>query len=125
MVSRSYEIREKLEHPIIDSDGHWAELYPVYRDYVRELGGPAVLARFDRVYGRRMGAWYEASPEGRLRNRMRRPSYWGVPTSRDRIATLVPRVTLLTGCAPARGFDSLPFYLRGSVETQQVVGHAG
>jgi predicted TIM-barrel fold metal-dependent hydrolase len=92
MPTKSYEIRQKLDHPIIDSDGHWAELYPVYQDYVREIGGPKVLEKFNHVYGRRMGAWYEASPQDRLKHRMRRPSYWGVPTSGDRIATLVPRV---------------------------------
>ncbi len=41
------------------------------------------------------------------------------------IATLVPRVALPTGCAPARGFDSLPFCLRGPAEAQQVFGLAG
>ena len=92
MQSRSYEIRQKLNHPIIDSDGHWAELYPVYQDFVREVGGAAMIERFNKVYGRRMGAWYEASAQDRLKHRMRRPSYWGVPTSRDRIATLVPRL---------------------------------
>lgn len=92
MATKSCEIRQKLGHPIIDSDGHWAELYPVFRDYVREVGGTRLLERFDQVYGRRMGTWYEASPEDRRKHRMRRPSYWGVPTSRDRIATLVPRV---------------------------------
>ncbi len=92
MPTKSYELRQKLDHPVIDSDGHWAELYPVYKDFVREVGGPGLLDRFDKVYGRRMGAWYEASQEDRRKNRMRRPSYWGVPTSQDRIATLVPRV---------------------------------
>lgn len=92
MPTKSYEIRSKLNHPVIDSDGHWAELYPVYKDFVREVGGPKMLDRFDAVYGRRMGAWYEASEQDRQRQRMRRPSYWGVPTSQDRIATLVPRV---------------------------------
>lgn len=92
MSTRSYEIRKKLNHPIIDSDGHWAELYPVYRDYVREIGGLEILERFDRVYGNRMRAWYQTSAVDRSKHRMRRPPYWGVPTSHDRIATLVPRV---------------------------------
>ena len=41
------------------------------------------------------------------------------------IAASVPRVALPTGRAPARGFDSLPFCLRGPAETQQVFGLAG
>jgi predicted TIM-barrel fold metal-dependent hydrolase len=92
MHTRSSEIREKLKHPIIDSDGHWAELYPVYQDFIRELGGPGILDRFHKVFGRRMRGWYEVSAQERMKHRMRRPPYWGVPTSKDRIATLVPRV---------------------------------
>ena len=37
--SRSQEIRSKVGHPIIDSDGHTLELSPVLSDYVYEQGG--------------------------------------------------------------------------------------
>ena len=38
MPSRSQEIRSKLRHPIIDSDGHNLELNPALLDYVQEIG---------------------------------------------------------------------------------------
>jgi regulator of protease activity HflC (stomatin/prohibitin superfamily) len=41
------------------------------------------------------------------------------------ISVVVPRVALLTGCAPARGFDSLSFCLKGPAETQQAFGLVG
>ncbi len=92
MSSRSSEIRTKLDHPVIDSDGHWAELFPILFEYVEEVAGSAVLERFRAGYGQRFHGWYEADAETRRRNRMRRPSYWGVPTNKDRIAGLVPSV---------------------------------
>jgi len=92
MSTRSSEIRTKLDHPIIDSDGHWAELFPVLFEYVEEVAGSGVLERFRAGYGQRFHGWYEADAETRRRSRMRRPSYWGVPTNKDRIAGLVPSV---------------------------------
>ncbi len=92
MSTRSSEIRTQLDHPIIDSDGHWAELFPVLFEYVEEVAGSGVLERFRAGYGQRFHGWYEADAETRRRSRMRRPSYWGVPTNEDRIAGLVPSV---------------------------------
>jgi predicted TIM-barrel fold metal-dependent hydrolase len=92
MRTRSYEVREKLDHPVIDSDCHWAELFPILQDFIREAAGPAVMERAKAIFGGFMAAWYEASPEDRISKRILRPPYWGMPTSHDRIATLVPRV---------------------------------
>ena len=41
------------------------------------------------------------------------------------IAAGVPRVALPTGCVLTRGFNSLPFYLRGLAETQHAFGLVG
>jgi hypothetical protein len=38
-TSRSAKIRARLNHPIIDTDGHTVELMPVYLDYVKQIGG--------------------------------------------------------------------------------------
>jgi predicted TIM-barrel fold metal-dependent hydrolase len=90
--TRSAEIRQKLDHPIIDSDGHWAELFPVLFEYVEEVAGSDILRRFRAGYGQRFHGWYEADSATRRQHRMRRPSYWGVPTGEDRFASLVPSV---------------------------------
>ena len=42
-------IRERIDHPIIDGDGHIIEYLPLVRDIVVELAGPAVAERFDLV----------------------------------------------------------------------------
>ena len=41
----------------------------------------------------------------------------GDGSGQGNIMTLVPRVALPSGCVRARGFDSLPFCLRGLTET--------
>ncbi len=37
--SRSAEIRARLNHPIIDSDGHTVEFLPAFLDVLKEVGG--------------------------------------------------------------------------------------
>ena len=41
VTTRSAKVREQLDHPVIDADGHWVELFPVYFDYIAEVGSPA------------------------------------------------------------------------------------
>ena len=108
MSTRSSEIRSGLDHPIIDSDGHWAELFPVLFEYVDEVAGSAVLERFRAGYGQRFHGWYAADAEARRRRRMRRPSYWGVPTGKDRIASLIPSV--FRGSLDSWGIDVAVVY---------------
>ena len=42
-------IRNRIEHPIIDSDGHLIEYLPLVRDFVVEEAGEDVAQRFDRM----------------------------------------------------------------------------
>ena len=64
--TRSAEIRERVGHPIIDSDGHVVEFEPALLDYIREAGGSAVLERYktapDTAFYFR---WNHATPEER------------------------------------------------------------
>ena len=38
-------IRERIDHPIVDGDGHLLEVMPLVFDYVRELAGEDVMRR--------------------------------------------------------------------------------
>ena len=40
--SKSAEIRARLNHPIIDSDGHTVEVGPLFFDYLKAVGGAKV-----------------------------------------------------------------------------------
>ena len=40
-------IREQIDHPIVDADGHLLEFPPLVRDYVRDVAGESVARAFD------------------------------------------------------------------------------
>jgi hypothetical protein len=50
-VSRqsSAEIRQALDHPIIDADAHVVEATPVLLEYLAEVGGAAMVDRYRRA----------------------------------------------------------------------------
>jgi predicted TIM-barrel fold metal-dependent hydrolase len=87
----SAQVRAELDHPVIDADGHWTELFPVYFDYIDEVAGAATVDTFKVRYGHRFHDWYQLSAEERLRKRLRRPAFWGTPTNTpDRAAAILP-----------------------------------
>ena len=43
------QIRARIGHPIIDSDGHAIEYLPLVRDILREQAGESVATGLDRV----------------------------------------------------------------------------
>src|SRR5438105_3409198 len=53
--SKSADIRARVGHPIIDSDGHYGELFPVFRDYfadyVREVGDAGLVKEIEAAAG--------------------------------------------------------------------------
>ena len=42
-------IRNQIDHPIIDGDGHIIEYLPLVRDILVDLAGSSVAERFDLV----------------------------------------------------------------------------
>ena len=91
MTTKSARVRAQLDHPVIDADGHWVELFPVFFEFIEEAGSAAHVDRFRARYGHRFHDWYALPDEERRRRRLRRPSYWGMPANvRDRAATSLP-----------------------------------
>ncbi|MGE0383122.1 MAG: amidohydrolase family protein [Gammaproteobacteria bacterium] len=80
--SGSAAVRARLDHPVIDSDGHLTEYRPVFMEYLRDVGGAAIAARFQSAVEavREDPAWIRQSPAERLDARTPRPVFWGVPT---------------------------------------------
>jgi hypothetical protein len=37
--SKAAAVRARLNHPVIDSDGHWVEFGPQVADYLKQVGG--------------------------------------------------------------------------------------
>jgi hypothetical protein len=46
--STSAEIHSRLNHPVIDADGHWIEFEPMLLDYLDCVAGPRMVDRFRR-----------------------------------------------------------------------------
>jgi predicted TIM-barrel fold metal-dependent hydrolase len=89
--TRSEQIRARVGHPIIDSDGHTIEFEPALEDYLRRVGGARLAERY-RTGG--LGAWYRASEEERRERRILRPPFWALPARNtlDRATASLPRL---------------------------------
>ena len=122
--TRSAEIREKLDHPIIDTDGHMMEHVPAFLQFLEQVGGIAAVDRFKaRSHESRENSWHMMTPEERRRRRMPRAPFWQSPVAntRDRATAMLP------GLQRARmdefGFDfaivypTLGFYLIDETDT--------
>ncbi|HTY80726.1 MAG TPA: amidohydrolase family protein [Candidatus Bathyarchaeia archaeon] len=89
--SKSAAVRAKLTHPVIDGDGHWLEPIPIFLDYLRDVGGPAIVDKFMKKA--KDTSWYEMSPAERMERRPHRPTWWGEPASSlDRATAMVPKL---------------------------------
>ena len=44
----SSSLRERLDHPVIDADGHTIEFMPQVAEYCREVAGAEVARQFER-----------------------------------------------------------------------------
>jgi predicted TIM-barrel fold metal-dependent hydrolase len=73
------EVRAKLDHPVVDADGHTIECEWLLDEYVRDLAGPEILARWLKrpaPYGPTKMIW------------------WGYPSAahtRDRAMSMFPK----------------------------------
>jgi predicted TIM-barrel fold metal-dependent hydrolase len=93
--SKSAAIRARLDHPIIDADGHTAEFEPVLFDYLRDIAGDSAVRRFKDVpTGPFSYRWTRMSWEQRRAEREPRPHWWVHPTKNtlDRATSSLPRL---------------------------------
>ena len=123
MESRSAAIRRRLNHPVIDSDGHFVEYLPMFLDYLKAEAGAGAIEGFHRAWNQTpvvSHAWYEMSPQERSDRRVIRPGFWSVPTknTRDLAASILPRLLYerldeigldVTVLYPGIGFMALGF----------------
>ncbi|MFN8025362.1 MAG: amidohydrolase family protein [Acidimicrobiia bacterium] len=88
------EVREHLDHPVIDSDGHLIEYVPLVRDFIVEEAGESVAQRFDRLSF--AGAARKAIPDPFERRKvgLHAMAIWGIPTENtlDRATVMIPEL---------------------------------
>ncbi len=92
-ISPSYDIRSRLDHPVIDADGHTSEYPPAFGEYLREVG---ITTDFNELFRGVLGAagdWYDHTPAERVRKHLTKSPWWTRPMrdARDRAAASFPR----------------------------------
>jgi predicted TIM-barrel fold metal-dependent hydrolase len=96
-MTSSAEIRRRLDHPIIDIDGHMVEHLPTLAPFIEQEGlsldHPA-LRRLLPPNGGTEKSWHEQSPEERAATRTPRGPWWGSPARQttDLATALFPRL---------------------------------
>src|SRR5688572_2457022 len=90
-ASKSAAVRARLDHPVIDGDGHWLEPIPIFLDYLKDVAGASVVDKF--VKRAKDTTWYDLPPAERMRRRLHRPTWWGEPAGTlDRATAMIPRL---------------------------------
>lgn len=76
------DLRSRLDHPVIDSDGHWVEFGPELMDSLREVGGTKAVEGF-KARPTEVSNLLLTTPERRAR-RLDQPVWWGLPAKNPR-----------------------------------------
>ncbi len=87
------EIRSRLNHPIIDADGHWIEYTPVFAERMRRVAGDKSADGFLAAQ-RRIPDALSLSIAERARRGIAMEGYWGRQSTntRDRATAMLPRM---------------------------------
>jgi len=87
------KLRSRLNHPIIDADGHWLEYGPVMREEFRRIGGDAAVEALAAATDRVPSALRMSVPE-RRRRRVGMEAFWSSPSENvlDRATAMLPRL---------------------------------
>src|SRR5712664_4696904 len=73
------QIKARLDHPIIDADGHWIEYGPVFTEELRRVGGEDAVDGWNAVRNGTRSA-LSMSVEERRRRRISQEAFWGHPS---------------------------------------------
>src|SRR5438874_12977217 len=87
------KLRARLNHPIIDADGHWAEFAPHMREEFRRIGGDTAVQALDMASARIPNSLGMSVAE-RRRHRIGQEAFWFLPTKNtlDRATAMMPRL---------------------------------
>lgn len=86
-------IRQRIDHPVIDGDGHLIEYQPLVRDFLVEIAGESVAQRFDALsHGPKLTR--SMSREQRRQLGIPQLPWWGLPSANtlDRATAMLPEL---------------------------------
>jgi predicted TIM-barrel fold metal-dependent hydrolase len=87
------KIHDRLKHPVIDADGHWAEFAPHMREEFRKIGGDTAVEAL-ALASARIPNSLNMSVAERRRRRIGQEAFWFLPTKNtlDRATAMMPRL---------------------------------
>src|SRR5271169_526791 len=96
-MASSAEIHRRLDHPVIDIDGHMAEHLPTLAPFLERKGlslDHPSLRRLLPAYGGTDRTWHEQTPEERAATRTPRGPWWSAPAKQtiDLATALFPQL---------------------------------
>ena len=103
--SRAAKIRAGLDHPIVDGDAHMVEYIPVFLDFLKQVGGPRLVERYEaKSRLAKENRWHQMSAAELADHRIPRPPFWAVAAeTADRATAMLPK--LLRERLDEFGFD--------------------
>src|SRR5262249_51090131 len=87
------QIRSRLDHPIIDGDGHWVEFDPVFSERMRKVGGDRAADGFLTAMQTTRDSLGMSADE-RRRRRVAQVAFWSrqAENTLDRATAMMPRL---------------------------------
>ena len=94
LSSRVAAVRDAIDHPIIDSDGHLIEYLPLVRDFLVEEADKSVATGFDRMVKSALPRVAVPSLADRRQRGIHAVGVWGIPTKNtlDRATVMLPEL---------------------------------
>ena len=86
-------LHARLNHPIVDADGHWLEYGPVMREEFRRIGGEAAVEALATATSR-VPSSLKMSVAERSRKRVGQEAFWSSPSENvlDRATAMMPKL---------------------------------
>lgn len=93
-LSKSAVVRARLDHPIIDSDGHTVENELILSEYIESLAGPQLAQEFRERSRSRDQRFTQLSAEQHREHRITRLPWWAIPARNtiDRATAMLPKL---------------------------------
>src|ERR1700749_4295282 len=87
------QVRSKIDHPIVDGDGHWVEYDPVFSDKMRKVGGDLAADGFLKAMATTRESLQMTVAE-RRHKRIGQSAFWArqAENTLDRATAMMPKL---------------------------------
>ena len=88
------QVRSKIDHPIVDGDGHWVEYDPVFSDKMRKVGGDLAADGFLKAMGTTREAAARCRSPSAARSASGQQAFWSrqAENTLDRATAMMPKL---------------------------------